>query len=120
MRLSLLLLSIVTLGAQAPPNGYTAVRAGKPVHIDGRIDGEWKDAPWTSYFVDIEGSKKPAPRFQTRAKMLWDDQYFYIAAELQEPHVWGTITKHDAVIFHDNDFEVFVDPNGDSHEYFRV
>jgi hypothetical protein len=38
---------------------------------------------------------------------------------LEEPHVWGTITKHDAVIFHDNDFEVFIDPNGDSHEYFE-
>lgn len=51
--------------------------------------------------------------------MLWDDDFFYIAAELEEPHVWGTLTAHDSVIFHDNDFEVFVDPNGDSHEYFE-
>ena len=26
---------------------------------------------------------------------------------------------HDAVIFHDNDFEVFIDPNGDNHEYYE-
>lgn len=50
---------------------------------------------------------------------MWDASYFYIAAELEEPHVWGTLTKHDSVIFHDNDFEVFIDPNGDSHEYFE-
>jgi hypothetical protein len=52
--------------------------------------------------------------------MAWDDQYFYIAAELLEPHVWGTLTKHDSVIFHDNDFEVFIDPDGDNHEYYEL
>jgi hypothetical protein len=51
--------------------------------------------------------------------MLWDDAYFYVGAELEEPHVWGTLTTHDAVIFHDNDFEVFIDPNGDNHEYYE-
>ena len=52
--------------------------------------------------------------------MLWDDQYFYIAAQLEEPHVWGTLTQHDAVIFHDNDFEIFIDPDGDNHEYYEI
>jgi Carbohydrate family 9 binding domain-like len=52
--------------------------------------------------------------------MAWDDGYFYIAAELTEPHVWGTLTKHDSVIFHDNDFEVFIDPDGDNHEYYEL
>jgi hypothetical protein len=51
--------------------------------------------------------------------MLWDQRYFYIAAEMEEPHVWATLTAHDSVIFHDNDFEVFIDPNGDNHEYYE-
>jgi len=51
--------------------------------------------------------------------MLWDDNYFYIAAELEEPHVWGTLTKHDSVIFRDNDFEVFLNPTGDTLNYFE-
>ena len=45
--------------------------------------------------------------------MLWDDEYLYIGAELEEPHVWGTLTEHDCIIFQDNDFEVFLDPDGD-------
>ena len=49
--------------------------------------------------------------------MLWDDEALYIAAELEEPHVWATLTKHDSVIFHDPDFEVFLDPDADSHIY---
>jgi hypothetical protein len=29
------------------------------------------------------------------------------------------LTDHDAVIFQDNDFEVFIDPNGDNHQYYE-
>jgi hypothetical protein len=104
-----------------PPKGYVCYRATQPVPIDGRLDGPaWRDAPWTDDFVDIEGDKKAKPRYRTRVKMLWDDEYFYVGAELEEPHVWATLTKHDSYIFkEDNDFEVFIDPDGDSHEYFE-
>jgi hypothetical protein len=102
------------------PRGYVCYRAKAPIQIDGKLDdAAWQDAPWTEDFVDIEGDAKPAPRFRTRVKMLWDDTYFYVAADMEEPHVWGTLTEHDAVIFQDNDFEVFIDPNGDNHEYYE-
>jgi hypothetical protein len=101
-----------------PPRGYVCYRARGPVVIDGKLDdAAWKDAPWSEAFVDIEGGRKPRPRFRTRMKMLWDDRALYIAAELEEPHVWATLTKHDSIIFHDNDFEVFLDPDGDRHLY---
>jgi hypothetical protein len=115
-------LVLVALGAAAPsPKGYVCVRARAPIVVDGKLDDPgWKDAPWTDDFVDILGDAGPRPRFRTRARMLWDDTYFYVAAELSEPHVWGTLTKHDSVIFHDNDFEVFIDPDGDNHEYYEI
>ncbi len=103
-----------------PPQRYSAPRVTEKVVIDGKLNEKaWSRAPWTSDFVDIEGDAKPLPRFRTRAKMMWDDEYFYIAADMEEPHVWGTLTKHDSVIFHDNDFEVFIDPNGDTLEYYE-
>jgi hypothetical protein len=101
-----------------PPKGYVCYRATGPLTIDGRLDEPaWQAVPWTDDFVDIEGDAKPRPRFRTRVKMLWDDRYFYVGAELEEPHVWATLTEHDAVIFNDNDFEVFLDPRGESHNY---
>lgn len=100
------------------PKGYVCYRAAPPIVIDGDLkDAAWAAAPWTDAFVDIEGDKKPKPRFRTRVKMLWDDAALYIAAELEEPHLWATLTKHDSVIFYDNDFEVFLDPDGDNHMY---
>jgi hypothetical protein len=104
-----------------PLRGYACVRATTAVEIDGRLGEEaWAGAPWTRDFVDIEGDRRPAPRFRTRAKMLWDDQFFYVAAHLQEPHLWATLRQRDAVIYHDNDFEVFLDPDGDSHLYTEI
>jgi hypothetical protein len=100
------------------PSGYVCYFSDVPLTINGDLNKTaWQAAPWTEYFVDIEGDKKPLPRFRTRAKMLWDADYFYIAAEMEEPHVWGTLTEHDSVIFYDNDFEVFIDPDGDNHDY---
>jgi hypothetical protein len=100
------------------PRGYVCYRSPGPITIDGKLDDPaWAAAPWSDDFVDIEGDRRPAPRFRTRMKMLWDDHALYIAAELEEPHVWGTLREHDSVIFHDNDFEVFLDPDGDNHLY---
>lgn len=100
------------------PEGYVCRRASGPMLVDGKIDEkEWSGAAWTNDFVDIEGAAKPKPIFRTRVKMLWDDENLYIAAEMEEPQVWATLVKHDSVIFNDPDFEVFLDPDGDTHEY---
>ena len=52
--------------------------------------------------------------------MLWDENYFYFAALMEEPHVWGKLTERDAVIYKDNDFEIFLDPDGDTHNYYEL
>jgi hypothetical protein len=104
-----------------PSRGYVCQRADGPIVIDGKLDEPaWQRAARTESFVDIQGQMRPvAPRHETHARMLWDDSYFYVGARLEEPHVWGTITERNAVIFHDNDFEVFIDPDGDCHDYYE-
>ena len=105
---------------EPPMKGYVCYHISHPPELDGQLgDSVWQAAPWTDWFEDIEGSLKPAPRFKTRVKMLWDDRYLYVGAELEEPHVWATLVKRDTVIFRDNDFEVFIDPDGDSQEYYE-
>ena len=102
------------------PQHYTAYRTAGDIDIDGRLDEpSWQRAAWTDVFVDIEGDLKPKPRFDTRAKMVWDDEYLYIAADMEEPHVQASLTERDSRIYNDNDFEVFIDPDGDTHEYYE-
>lgn len=102
------------------PRHYVCYRTSAPLNIDGKLnEADWGKAPWTEYFGDIEGSAKPEPRLKTRAKMLWDDNYLYVAAFLEEPHVWATLTERESVIFYDPDFEIFIDPDGDTHNYLE-
>lgn len=102
------------------PKHYICYHSNQKLIIDGKLEEPvWQAAEWTENFVDIEGDLKPKPRFRTRAKMLWDNDYLYFAAELEEPDIWATLTERDAVIFYDNDFEIFIDPDGDTHEYYE-
>src|SRR5436190_12206994 len=102
------------------PRGYFCRHATAPIKVDGLLDETaWANAPWTDDFVDILGDARPKPRFRTRAKLLWDDDYLYVAAELEEPHVRATLTNHDSVIFNDPDFEVFIDPRGETQPYYE-
>jgi hypothetical protein len=117
---SWLAISATALAQADPPKQYECRRARSPIVIDGHLEkAAWREAPWSDWFVDIQGSRMPKPRFQTRVKLLWDEQYLYVAAELEEPDVWATLMQHDTVIFHDNDFEVFLNPTNDGKRYFE-
>lgn len=106
---------------QFSPRQYVCQYVESPLTIDGKLDEKaWKQAQDTDKFIDIEGTIRPLPYFDTQAKMLWDSQYFYIAVELEEPHLWATYDQRDMVIFHENDFEVFIDPDGDTHHYYEL
>ncbi len=102
------------------PKHYICYRCPDPIQANGKLDEPvWQKAAWSSDFVDIEGPLKPLPRFRTRMKMLWDDEFLYVGAEMEEPHVWATLCEHDSVIFRDNDFEIFIDTDGDKHRYYE-
>ena len=112
---------IRTAGTGAQPRSYACRATSEAPTIDGKLDDPvWQAAPWTEEFVDIEGAKKAKPAFRTHAKMVWNADALFIAAELEEPHVRGTLKLHDAIVFHDPDFEVFIDPNGDCRDYFEI
>ncbi len=101
------------------PQTYVAYKTSEAIIVDGKADeAVWKKAKWTNDFIDIEGII--TPKYLTNIKMLWDENYYYILAEIKEPHVWGDITERDAVIFYNNDFEVFIDPDGDTHNYYEL
>jgi hypothetical protein len=99
---------------------YIAPRVSPP-DIDGRLDDPaWSAVPWTEPFTDIEGDRRPRPRHDTRVRVAWDDSTLYLAARLEEPDLWATLTTRDTVLFYDNDFEVFLDPDGDTHRYAEL
>jgi hypothetical protein len=124
---ALVLFSSLACSAPPPPEtpldprNYAAVRTHSAPLVDGRMDdAAWAAAPWSEDFVDIRGTEYPVPAFRTRIKMLWSEHGLYIGAQLDEPHVWATLTKRDSIIFEDPDFELFVDPDFDGLRYYEL
>jgi hypothetical protein len=44
----------------------------------------------------------------TRAAVLWDDQFLYVGYWIEEPNVQASLTKRDSLIYEENDVELFV------------
>ena len=103
------------------PRVYDAPRVASAPVIDGSLDDmAWRRASWTEPFIDIRGEEWPKPTWETRAKIVWDDGHLYIAAELEEPHLWATLAERDAILYREHDFEVFIDPDGDALNYYEL
>lgn len=103
------------------PRRYLCRRMREPARFDGSLgDPAWASLPWTKEFVDITGAAEKRPVLATRAKLGWNEASLYVGAWLEEPHVWGSIRERNAVIFHDNDFELFLDPDGDGRNYYEL
>ena len=112
-------LKIDISGEVINPRTYIIPRACQKIEIDGREeDPSWEKAPFTKDFIDIEGKKTPNQR--TKVKMLWDEEFLYIYALIEEKHIWGTLKKRDTIIFYNNDFEVFISPSNSNQNYGEI
>lgn len=100
------------------PEHYTCYRTRTAPPLDGRLSGAaWQQAPQSPRFVDMV-TGDPAI-FDTRAAALWDDQNLYIGFWIEEPFVEAKLTERDALIFLENDVEVFID-GGDCYYEFEI
>lgn len=103
------------------PYGYVAYHANDKITIDGCLDeAAWQKAPLTERFHDISGEGFPVPQYNTQAQLLWDEDYLYVGARMEEPNVWANLTVRDTVVYYDPDFEIFIDPTGDAHNYYEL
>src|SRR3982750_1834074 len=100
----------------APP--YIAYQTRTPIQIDGRLDEQaWDLAPKSPRFVDVV-SGAPA-LYESRAAVLWDARALYVGFWAEEPFVRARQTERDALVFLDNDVEVFID-GGDTYYEFEL
>jgi hypothetical protein len=99
------------------PPTLVCPRATSRPPLDDLDHPTWQAAPWITNWINIIGDEVNTS--DIRAKLLWDSQNLYLAAKLKEPDLWAFQTNHDGDIWLDNAFELFLDPDGDGHNYFE-
>lgn len=105
--------------AWQPPQ-YRVQRAGIAPKIDGQLDDPaWFAAPHAGDFAFTWW--KQGPREQTRAKLLWDDEYLYIGVICQDAHITARHTERDSKIPEDDCFELMIAPDAaQPNVYFNI
>lgn len=103
---------------QRPPHFISQKTHSSEIILDGIIDeAAWELVEWSDEFQDIQGSSFPKPSQRTKMKILWSDSLLFIAAYMEEEHIWAHIEKDEEIMYYDNDIEIFIDVNRDHHHY---
>jgi len=86
---------------------YTAYYVPRPLRINGRLDdAAWRQAPRSPRFVDLITGEPTI--HDTRAAVLWDDEFLYVGFWVEEPFLAATMTGRDDPVWQENDVEVFI------------
>lgn len=86
---------------------YIAQKIKSPITLDGKPDEEiWQKAKKSRNFVDLIYDTETI--HETKAAVVWDDEYLYVAYWVTEPDVTATLTERDSPIYKNNDVELFV------------
>jgi len=92
----------------------------KPIVIDGKIDDEaWQQAPVIDSFAMPWVKDAPRPRKGTRARVLWDRENLYVAADMDDTDLYADIEEHDGNTWENDVFEVFLKPSADKPAYYE-
>ena len=99
---------------------YNVAKVNTELVIDGLLDEDvWVNAEPTTNFV-ILGNSMEAAKTVTWAKMLWDDNYLYVAFYSEDIRLWAEYVHRDDPLYKEDVVEVYIDPDGDGENYLEV
>jgi len=125
-------LGALVAGCSAPPPAPAAKETRRepvvcecrpatgPIVIDGKLD----DAAWGAAAVIDDFripwlADRPRARKATRARMLWDQDNLYVAADMDDGDLYADVKEHDGNTWENDVFEVFLKPAADAPAYYE-
>ena len=106
---------------QPPPSTFECRWTDTPISIaGGASDPAWKHAqPIAAFHLPWLGDKARMARTNTTAKLLWDREYLYFFAEMQDSDLFADITEHDGELWKNDVFELFFRPDFAKTGYYE-
>ncbi|KAJ3225827.1 hypothetical protein HK099_006125 [Clydaea vesicula] len=87
--------------------------------LDGRLEGAWDTAPWSTDFSDKTTHEVLKPRFKTNFKMLYDNNHLYIAAKIEDPHIWANLEVDNYERKLSQYVELYINPRRNGKNFYK-
>jgi hypothetical protein len=89
-----------------------------PIKIDGVLDeAAWAKAELLKNFA-VYWQHRP-PKTATKARLLWDDNYLYFAAEMEDSDLYADVKERNGMTWTNDVFELFFKPSADKLAYYE-
>lgn len=119
--IALLLVTVSSAGQNRQPTPIQAAecrRAEGLVRLDGRLDEPaWEKAQSIRAFIATRQGR--APKTATTARLLWDDRYLYMAAEMEDSDLYADVLKRNGMTWTNDVIELFLKPSKESLRYYE-
>jgi hypothetical protein len=106
--------------ARVPRVSLDKLEGKDTITIDGKLDEPaWASAPELSRFVAVKTGERPGPESPSgRARLLWGDQGFYVAYEIDDKDVVGGLPAgaKDPALADRDSVGLILDPDGDGDD----
>lgn len=96
--------------------------AADPIKIDGVGDDKaWEKAELIESFIIpwLKGDAARPPKTATKARVMWDKEYFYFLADMEDADLYADVTKQDGELWNNDVFEIFFKPSKDKPNYYE-
>jgi hypothetical protein len=88
------------------------------VNVDGILDDKaWAKAQKLTDFAVFWQGRKPATA--TTARLLWDNQYLYFCAEMEDHDLFALTREANGRTWEDDVFEIFLKPSVKERAYYE-
>ena len=96
---------------------YFCSYTDEPIIVDGTLsESTWRNARPLPFFVPPDFR---VPESRTIAKMLWDDQFIYVAFKAEDMDLKSTFTQRDSKTFLEDVLEIFLQPHPPEKFYYN-
>ena len=100
------------------PTEFECPRIAGAVRIDGRADeAAWGKALVIDSFVAHWANR--TGRTKTKARLMWDDEFLYFHAEMEDVDLYADIRETNGNIWENDVFELFFRPSENATAYYE-
>jgi glucose/arabinose dehydrogenase len=104
-----------------PPTAFECRWTETPITLDGKAgEPAWQQAQIIdNFYLPWLGDKARAAKTATKARLLWDREYLYFFADMEDADLFADVTEHDGQTWNNDVFELFFKPADDKPGYYE-